>query len=268
MHLPESKPRPANWKVVLTSPIILAALLFPAGAYAVDPSPSPSPSVSASPSVSPTPDVSPSPSPSPEVSVDPMPVIYDIDTASSPSVVVNKKRPLNPKTYIPANLKKYPGSSVKLAAPARDALVLMAAAMKKAGAGTLVLNSGYRSYASQKIIHAAKVSQLGLKAGEALAARPGYSEHQTGLAADVSAYKQGCAIYTCFSATKAGKWLAENAWQYGFVIRYPYGQTKITGYQFEPWHLRFIGLEIATDMRAKNILTVEKYFSLPNAPKY
>jgi D-alanyl-D-alanine carboxypeptidase len=197
-----------------------------------------------------------------------MPVIYDIDTASSPSVVVNKKRPLNPKTYIPANLKKYPGSSVKLAAPARDALVLMAAAMKKAGAGTLVLNSGYRSYASQKIIHAAKVSQLGLKAGEALAARPGYSEHQTGLAADVSAYKQGCAIYTCFSATKAGKWLAENAWQYGFVIRYPYGQTKITGYQFEPWHLRFIGLEIATDMRAKNILTVEKYFSLPNAPKY
>jgi D-alanyl-D-alanine carboxypeptidase len=197
-----------------------------------------------------------------------MPVIYDIDTASSPSVVVNKKRPLNPKTYIPANLKRYPGSSVKLAAPARDALVLMAAAMKKAGAGTLVLNSGYRSYASQKIIHAAKVSQLGLKAGEALAARPGYSEHQTGLAADVSAYKQGCAIYTCFSATKAGKWLAENAWQYGFVIRYPYGQTKITGYQFEPWHLRFIGLEIATDMRAKNILTVEKYFSLPNAPKY
>ena len=268
MHLPRSKPKPANWKVVLTTPIILAALLFPAGAYAVDPSPSPSPSVSASPSVSPTPDASPSPSPSPEVSVDPMPVIYDIDTASSPSVVVNKKRPLNPKTYIPANLKKYPGSSVKLAAPARDALVLMAAAMKKAGAGTLVLNSGYRSYASQKIIHAAKVSQLGLKAGEALAARPGYSEHQTGLAADVSAYKQGCAIYTCFSATKAGKWLAENAWQYGFVIRYPYGQTKITGYQFEPWHLRFIGLEIATDMRAKNILTVEKYFSLPNAPKY
>ena len=268
MHLPTSKPRPANWKVVLTSPIILLTLLFPVGAYAVDPSPSPSPSVSASPSVSPTPDASPSPSPSPEVSVDPMPVIYDIDTASSPSVVVNKKRPLNPKTYIPANLKRYPGSSVKLAAPARDALVLMAAAMKKAGAGTLVLNSGYRSYASQKIIHAAKVSQLGLKAGEALAARPGYSEHQTGLAADVSAYKQGCAIYTCFSATKAGKWLAENAWQYGFVIRYPYGQTKITGYQFEPWHLRFIGLEIATDMRAKNILTVEKYFSLPSAPKY
>jgi D-alanyl-D-alanine carboxypeptidase len=218
--------------------------------------------------VSPTPDVSPSPSSSPDASVDPMPVIYDIDTASSPSVVVNKKRPLNPKTYIPANLKKYPGSSVKLAAPARDALVLMAAAMKKAGAGTLVLNSGYRSYASQKIIHAAKVGQLGLKAGEALAARPGYSEHQTGLAADVSAYKQGCAIYTCFSGTKAGRWLAENAWQYGFVIRYPYGQTKITGYQFEPWHLRFIGLEIATDMKAKSILTVEKYFSLPSAPKY
>jgi D-alanyl-D-alanine carboxypeptidase len=267
MHLPNSKPRPANWKVVLTTPILLLALLFPVSAAAEGESPSPSPSVSASPSVSVSPDASASPSPSPS-DLEQFPTIYDIDTASSPSVVVNKKRPLNPKTYIPANLKKYPSSAAKLAAPARDALVLMAAAMKKAGAGTLVLNSGYRSYASQKIIHAAKVAQLGLKAGEALAARPGYSEHQTGLAADVSAYKQGCAIYTCFSATKAGKWLAENAWQYGFVIRYPYGQTKITGYQFEPWHLRFVGLEIATDMRSQNILTLEKYFSLPNAPKY
>jgi D-alanyl-D-alanine carboxypeptidase len=267
MHQPNSKPKPANWKVVLTTTILLLAMLFPVSAAAEGESPSPSPSVSASPSVSVSPDASASPSPSPS-DLEQFPTIYDIDTASSPSVVVNKKRPLNPKTYIPANLKKYPGSAVKLAAPARDALVLMAAAMKKAGAGTLVLNSGYRSYASQKIIHAAKVAQLGLKAGEALAARPGYSEHQTGLAADVSAYKQGCAIYTCFSATKAGKWLAENAWQYGFVIRYPYGQTKITGYQFEPWHLRFVGLEIATDMRSQNILTLEKYFSLPNAPKY
>ena len=259
MHLPNSKPKPANWKVLLSTPLVLAALLFPISAYAEGESPSPSPSASVI--------ESPSPSPSPS-DLEGFPTVYDIDTASSPTVVVNKKRPLTPKTYVPANLKKYPGSGAKLAAPARDALVSMAAAMKSAGAGTLVLNSGYRSYESQSRIHKNKVLQLGLKAGEALAARPGYSEHQTGLAADVSAYKQGCAIYTCFSATKAGKWLAENAWQYGFVIRYPYGQTKITGYQFEPWHLRFVGLEIATDMRSKNVLTLEKYFALPNAPKY
>lgn len=257
MHLPNSKPKPANWKVLLTTPIVLVALLFPISAYAEGETPSPSPSESVI--------ESPSPSPSPS---DLLNSVYDINTANSPTVVVNKKRPLKPKTYVPANLKKYPKSSVELAAPARDALVLLAAAMKSEGAGTLVLNSGYRKYTEQKRIHSRAVSLRGLKAGEALAARPGYSEHQTGLAADVSAYKQGCAIYTCFSATKAGKWLAENAWQYGFVIRYPYGQTKITGYQFEPWHLRFVGLEIATDMRSKNVLTLEKYFALPNAPKY
>lgn len=260
MHLPKSKPKPANWKVLLTIPMLLAALLFPSSAIADGETSAPTDTASPSPSSS--------PSASPDVSPDPTAASVDIDRADSLMVVVNKKRPLTPKTYVPKGLKAFPGSKAKLAKPARDALVLLAAAMKADGAGTLILNSGYRSYASQKDIHARAVSLRGLKAGEALAARPGYSEHQTGLAADVSAYKQGCAIYTCFSGTKAGKWLAENAWQYGFVIRYPYGHTPTTGYQFEPWHLRFIGLEIATDMRSQNILTLEKYFGLRKAPKY
>jgi D-alanyl-D-alanine carboxypeptidase len=178
-------------------------------------------------------------------------------------VVVNKLRPLTPLAYAPVLSK-----NLNLAAIASKAYEQMKAGMKKAGAGTLILNSGYRSYNTQKIVHANQVARLGLKAGEALAARPGHSEHQTGLAADVSASGQGCAIQVCFAKTKAGKWLAANSWQYGFVLRYPDGQTKITGYQFEPWHFRFVGVELATEMKSLNVTVLEKFWKLPAAPNY
>lgn len=181
-------------------------------------------------------------------------------------MVVNKIRPLNPITYKPRDVVYFNG--VPLARVASDALVKLAGAMNKAGAGTLRLNSGYRAYSTQLWIYKDRVARLGLKAGEALAARPGYSEHQTGLAADVSALGQGCVIQVCFGGTKAGKWIAANAWQYGFIVRYPNGKTPITGYQYEPWHLRYVGVEISTDMRAKKISVLETYWGLVNAPTY
>jgi D-alanyl-D-alanine carboxypeptidase len=192
----------------------------------------------------------------------------DIDSASSIQVVVNKKRRLRPITYKPAEFRYFNG--VPLAQVAYQPLKRLQAAMKAAGAGTLILNSGYRSYESQAAIYAQKVAQLGLTAGERLAARPGYSEHQTGLAADVSAYGQGCVINICFSKTDAGGWIAANARRYGFIIRYPHGSTSSswTGYQFEPWHLRYVGVEVATDMYRQSIYTLEKYRMLPKAPNY
>lgn len=177
--------------------------------------------------------------------------------------MVNKLRPLSPISYRPVL-----ASNINLAAVAAKAYDQMKAGMKKAGAGTLILNSGYRSYQTQVVVHANQVARLGLKAGEALAARPGHSEHQTGLAADVSASGQGCAIQVCFAKTKAGKWLAANSWQYGFVLRYPDGQTKITGYQFEPWHFRYVGVELATEMKSLNVSVLEKFWNLPAAPSY
>ena len=180
--------------------------------------------------------------------------------------MVNKQRPLNPKTYIPKPLAYVNGAPLRK--DAAVALGQMAAAMKKAGAGTLWLNSGYRSYATQVVVHDRDVRMLGLIAGEKLAARPGYSEHQTGLAADVSALGQGCQIQVCFAKTKAGKWLAANSWQYGFVLRYENGLTPTTGYQFEPWHFRFIGVEAATDYRSKSSKSLEGYWGLPPAPSY
>lgn len=251
------QPKPQNWKVLLTIPMLLVALLFPLSAAAVDESPSPS----ASPSVSPSPEVSILPITEDTTRIP----LYDIDSASSLQVVVNKKRPLNPIDYLPRGKVKIGYSWV--AKPAADAYFQLKAAVTAKKLGTLCINSGYRGFSSQTLIHDAKVALLGKKAGEALAARPGHSEHQTGLAIDVSTTQLGCRIGT-FGASKASKWIATNAWQYGFIVRYPYGKTPITGYVWEPWHLRYVGIELATDMKAKKISTLEEYFELPAAPTY
>jgi len=112
------------------------------------------------------------------------------------------------------------------------------------------------------------VSKYGLKEGEALAARQGYSEHQTGWAMDVSARGQGCQIRVCFGQTKAGSWLAENSWKYGFIVRYQKYSTSYTGYQYEPWHLRYVGVGLARVMHDDGVHTLEKFFGLPAAPNY
>ena len=180
--------------------------------------------------------------------------------------MVNKQRPLNPKNYIPKPLVNVNGLSLQK--DAATAFKQMAAGMKAAGAGTLWLSSGYRSYSAQVVVHSKQVKALGLTAGEKLAARPGYSEHQTGLAADVAAVGQGCSIQVCFAKTKGGKWLAANSWQYGWILRYDNGQTPTTGYQFEPWHFRYVGIEVATDYKAKRSKSLEAFWGLPAAPKY
>jgi len=198
-----------------------------------------------------------------------------IDDPSSVWVVVNKSRPLNPIKYKPSDLV-VPGFGPLNANPYQHSMrkevatyaEKLAKAMHSVGKGRLVIQSAYRSYATQKTVHDRQVSRFGLKAGEALAARAGYSEHQTGLAIDVSARNQGCQIRVCFGNTKAGSWLRANAHRYGFIIRYPESASKVTGYQYEPWHLRYVGVELATDMKQKGIKTLEQYFDLPAAPNY
>lgn len=200
---------------------------------------------------------------------------YSTDQASSPWVVVNKLRPLKPIDYKPVLALppfKHPAThnphGLRLTRDAGVALVKLTQAAKDAGAGNLFLQSGYRSYDTQKAVHARQVARLGLKAGEALAARPGFSEHQTGLAADVAAIGQGCLIRVCFATTKMGRWLAANAYKYGFIIRYPSGKTSITGYQFEPWHLRYVGVSLATEMKNQSIGVLENFWGFDPAPTY
>jgi D-alanyl-D-alanine carboxypeptidase len=253
--------------------VISGGLIFglnTAPAFASSPSPSPENTHQAEVPASPSPDVSIDPITMPDPITGPCgscfnPGDFSLTKANSLWVVVNKQRPLNPITYKP-EIGYFKG--VQVAKVTAAALTKMAAAMFKAKAGTLLLNSGYRSYDTQVSVHDRQVKRLGLKAGEALAARPGYSEHQTGLAADVSAYGQGCSIQVCFAKTKAGKWLAANSWKFGFILRYPNGETPTTGYQFEPWHFRYVGLALANEMKSQNITVLENFWKLPAAPSY
>jgi D-alanyl-D-alanine carboxypeptidase len=193
-----------------------------------------------------------------------------IDTASSYQVVVNKIRPLKPVTYRPSDLVKVPKFNPYARIVRREvssAIVLLGNDMKAAGQGTLIVQSGYRSYSSQTTIHRAKVRALGKVHGEKLAARPGYSEHQTGLAVDFAA-RGVSTLQVSFAKTKAGVWLAANAYRYGFVLRYPAGKTAVTGYSFEPWHFRYVGVQTATAMHDQAVTTLEEFYSLPSAPNY
>lgn len=122
--------------------------------------------------------------------------------------------------------------------------------------------SGYRSYERQESIFAANVEQDGEEHANTYSAKPGESEHQTGLVMDISSEEIGFDLTTDFGATKEGEWIKNHSHEYGFIIRYPKGKEDITQYQYEPWHLRFVGVEAATKIK-ENEETLEEYLSVP-----
>lgn len=187
-------------------------------------------------------------------------------------VVVNKQRPLDPLEYEPASVQRPEGmqrtADVRLRPDAAAALTALIQAASAEGAGTIGLNSGYRSYASQQSTHRGYVNQLGEAAADRTSARAGYSEHHTGIAADVVACAGGCGGIEAFAGTPQADWVAENAWRFGFVIRYENGQTGVTGYEWEPWHLRFIGVDLAAAYHDGGFHALEDFFGLPAAPDY
>ncbi len=201
---------------------------------------------------------------------------YSIDQADSIWVVVNKQRPLSPLRYRPSSLSfpNFPNPTtqnpygLKLRTEAALAAESLAAAMLLANEGTLILNSGFRTFKTQRALYQRTKAARGLKVAEKLSARPGHSEHQLGLAADFSIQGQGCSIMVCFGKSSGGKWLAANAHEFGFIIRYPKGFRSITGFQYEPWHFRFVGVELASEMKAKGIKTLEQFWGLDPAPNY
>jgi D-alanyl-D-alanine carboxypeptidase len=201
---------------------------------------------------------------------------YSIDEADSLWVVINKQRQISPLRYQPASLvfpafakpKVQNPFGLQLRQEAAIAAADLATAMSKAGKGTLILNSGFRTYKNQQGLYNRTRDTRGLAVAEKLSARPGHSEHQLGLAADFSVKGQGCVIMVCFGKTEAGIWLAENAHQFGFVLRYPKGYKPITGFQYEPWHFRFVSVELATEMKTKGIKTLEEFWGLESAPDY
>ena len=158
-------------------------------------------------------------------------------------LIANKTYSL-PSTYTPGLLPELNNAFEKLKnAAAEDGI-------------SLKIISGFRSYHSQNSIYNNYVARDGKKEADTYSARPGHSEHQTGLAIDVNS------LMFDFGETKEGKWLQNHAHQYGFIIRYPEGKEAITGYRYEPWHLRYVG-ELSKELyNDGNWITLEEYLGI------
>lgn len=121
--------------------------------------------------------------------------------------------------------------------------------------------SGYRSYQRQTLIFQSNVNKYGEKAANQFSARPGESEHQTGLAMDITSASAGYKLSEDFGQTREGQWVNENAHKFGFIISYQKGKELITGYQYEPWHLRYVGIEAAKVITSQNF-ALEEYLDV------
>ena len=117
--------------------------------------------------------------------------------------------------------------------------------------------SGYRSYALQKSVYNRHVQNSGQAYADRISARPGHSEHQTGLAMDITSKSVGFGLKTKFGETPEGQWVAENAHRFGFIIRYPEGKEDLTGYNYEPWHLRYVGKAAAQTIFEQDLILEE-----------
>jgi D-alanyl-D-alanine carboxypeptidase len=191
--------------------------------------------------------------------------IMVVTNSSSILAVVNKKRNL-PSTYAPDDLVipdvpfSFSGNSPKkqMRKEAAAALENLFAAAKKDGI-QLKAVSGYRSYATQKALFQSNADLKGEEDANRTSARPGQSEHQTGLAMDVSSASANYELEPEFGDTKEGKWLAQHAYEHGFIIRFLKGKEDITGYSYEPWHVRYVGKAAAKGITKQNV-TLEEYF--------
>ncbi|ATW26597.1 M15 family metallopeptidase [Candidatus Formimonas warabiya] len=189
-----------------------------------------------------------------------------VTNVNSLLVLVNKKRNL-PADFAPKNLVipdvpfPFEGDSPKkyLRQDAAQALEELFQTARKENLDLLAA-SGYRSYETQKNIFENKARAIGEEAANRTSAYPGQSEHQTGLAMDLTSSQVQFQLVEEFGDLKEGKWLKENAHKFGFIIRYPKGKEDITGYQYEPWHLRYVGKEAAEYIYTKGI-TLEEYFA-------
>lgn len=201
---------------------------------------------------------------------------YSLTDPTSIWVVADKHLPLEPKTYAPNDL-------VVPTIPLRSNITTTEKYVRKVTAVALEnmntdakaqglafnLQSGYRSYDFQVNLYNRYVQEQGQAVADSQSARPGYSEHQTGLAADLGSVSHPeCDVEECFATTPEGRWLAANAYKYGFIIRYPQNMQSVTGYIYEPWHVRYVGVDLATQMHKQNVSTLEQFFELGSAPDY
>ena len=174
------------------------------------------------------------------------------------TILVNKYNYLT-EDYVPENLqtvdKKYSSKTLQLVDYAKEAFEELSEAASKENYTFLAMSS-YRSYQYQYNLYNRYVNTDGIEAADTYSARPGYSEHQTGLAVDVYNGKED---FTNFEKTKEYNWMQDNAYKFGFILRFPKDKVLETGYQYESWHYRYVGKEIAKYIHDNNLCFEEYY---------
>lgn len=183
----------------------------------------------------------------------------ETDLTKETLIIVNKFNYLD-ETYAIDDLVdmsvRYAFDGKKIKSEVYDAFRSMANAAKEDSL-TLVANSTYRTYKYQQSLYNSYKNSKGKKYADSYAARPGYSEHQTGLAIDISTLKS---TTDDFEDTKEFTWLKNNAHKYGFILRYPKNKEYLTGYNYESWHYRYVGIDVATKIKEENI-TFDEYYA-------
>lgn len=192
---------------------------------------------------------------------------HSLDDPDSIWVIVSKVHPVIPNNFTPKELTtpnvllRGGGDEMTMRKGAAKALEQMFSAAKKDGID-LMLASGYRSYDLQESVYNRELLAYGLAKTDAQVARPGHSEHQTGLVADIADAAGTCVVDDCFANTAEYKWLNGNAFLFGFIQRYTEGKQQVTGYRTESWHFRYVGPELSREMKAQKIETLEEFFNI------
>jgi len=195
----------------------------------------------------------------------------DLSDSARIWTVMDKIRPASPIDYrpsalvLPDGVRNVEGGALR--SDAASALASLVTAARNAGGGEIALESGFRSYQTQQETYGRHFAERGERADQ-VSARPGYSEHQLGLSADVVACAGACGSLDQLAATPQGQFVAEHSWEHGWIVRYADGATPVTGYLPEPWHLRYVGPELAKAYHEGGWTSLEEFFALPPAPDY
>ena len=180
-------------------------------------------------------------------------VTLDGITFAGGQIIVNKTYPL-PKDYCPPLTSEDLGAAFPVTPETRLAFLAMREAAQKEGLWLFSVSS-YRTYDLQEMLYNGYAARDGREAADRYSARPGHSEHQTGLAIDLNSCEAG------FEDTPEGIWIAEHCVEFGFILRYPAGKEEVTGYMYEPWHIRYVGSrELAEAIASAG--TMEEYYGL------
>ncbi len=206
----------------------------------------------------------PTPGSTPEpAATQPAPPLVNVVNGNELLAPVNKRNSL-PASFAPSDLADVPvtmavRAGIRLRKAALEAAQAMVAEAQAQGLQPVVI-SGFRPYQEQEVLYRGYVARMGEERASRISAVPGHSEHQLGTTIDFSSPSAGYQLEETFEATREGRWLLQNAGRFGFVLSYPSGKEAVTGYAYEPWHYRYLGVETARAVNASG-LTLTEYLN-------